>query len=85
MDDHEYVTRYNELYVLLERAYKDFYYLQAIGDINNSAGFEDSTTNAISHICELLKTDLCLLHGWIDWSEDNRSIRTHSDCLLWRS
>ncbi len=39
VDDQEYVTLYNELYALLERAYKDFYYLKAIGDIDSEVGF----------------------------------------------
>ena len=84
MDDHEYVTRYNELYVLLERAYKDFYYLQAIGDINNSAGFEDSTTNAISHICELLKADLCLLiwKTCIDTGSDTNTLKSLKNAVF---
>ena len=78
MDDHEYVIRFNELYTLLERAYKDFYYLQAIGDINANVGFEDSTTNAISHICELLKTDLCLLiwKTCIDTGPDTNTLKS---------
>ena len=61
MKDQEYVDRYNELYALLERAYKDYYYLQAIGDIDDRIGYEAIATKPLSHICELLKTDLCLL------------------------
>ena len=61
MKDQEYVDRYNELYALLERAYKDYYYLQAIGDVDNRIGYEAIATKPLSHICELLKTDLCLI------------------------
>ena len=47
MDDHEYVIRFNELYTLLERAYKDFYYLQTIGDIIKGAARRQETTISV--------------------------------------
>lgn len=78
MNDQEYVNRYNELYALLERAYKDYCYLQAIGDIDSRFGFEDITSSSISHICELLKTDLCLLiwRTCIDTGSDTNTLRS---------
>ena len=78
MNDQEYVDRYNELYALLERAYKDYNYLQAIGDIDSRFGFEDITSGSISHICELLKTDLCLLiwRTCIDTGSDTNTLRS---------
>ena len=78
LDDQEYVTRYNELYALLARAYKDYCYLQAIGDVGGRVGFEDAVTNAVSHICELLKTDLCLLiwKTCIDTGSDTNTLKS---------
>ena len=78
VDDQEYVARYSELYALIERAYKDYYYLLTIGEIDKAPGFDEATTNAISHICELLKTDLCLLI-WklcIDTGSDTNTLRS---------
>ena len=84
MDDKEYISRYNELYALMERAYKDYYYIQTIGDIDNRFGFEDMTTESISHICELLKTDMCLLiwKTCIDTGSDTNTLKSFKNAVF---
>lgn len=78
MDDKEYLDRYNELQAHIVRAYKDYYYLQTIGDLDARFGFEEATNDSLSHICELLKTDLCLLiwKSCIDTASDANTLKS---------
>ena len=57
--NNEYYKRYIELQTLVIGAYKDVFSLHAIEDLRKIGFFDESNNSFASHICELLKMDLC--------------------------
>lgn len=73
LNNDEYVRRYNELFNILSRAYVDICYLQALGVLDNGYGFDNSVNPALIHICDLLKTDLCIALWKICFDSDSKA------------
>ena len=74
----EYFRKYEELQVLLERAYVDIYSLEEIESYNKSAqnnGFvlTKSSFHVLGHVCELLKVDLGLTIWKIYVDDDGKA------------
>lgn len=80
LPNEEYARRYIRIYALLKSAYMDKYLLEEIDrytkELNNEKGIIDTRVySVLTHLCELIKKDLCLII-WKVYCDTNTKANT---------
>ena len=74
MNNSDYVTRYNEIHNILHRAFLDLHYLYVLDSLKNlNGGYRKDLYSPLVHICDLLKSDLCLELWKVCFDDDSRA------------